>query len=70
MDATSPAGPWTAARADRGEPRGPRPDPALRVGRETAPFERDVRTLEELGLTESLPVGYHLSPRGRAYLRI
>jgi hypothetical protein len=28
----------------------------------------DVRKLKALGLTESLPVGYRLSPRGRAYL--
>jgi hypothetical protein len=28
-----------------------------------------VRKLKELGLTESLPVGYRLSPRGEAYLR-
>jgi hypothetical protein len=26
-----------------------------------------VRNLKELGLTESLEVGYRLSPRGRAY---
>jgi hypothetical protein len=31
-------------------------------------FKRDVRRLKELGLTESLPVGYRLSPRGRALL--
>ncbi|MFC5749000.1 hypothetical protein [Actinomadura rugatobispora] len=29
---------------------------------------RDVRRLKELGLTESLPTGYRLSPRGRAVL--
>ena len=28
-------------------------------------FKRDVRKLKELGLTESLAVGYRLSPRGR-----
>jgi hypothetical protein len=32
-------------------------------------FKRDVRRLKELGLTESLEVGYRLSPRGRALLR-
>jgi hypothetical protein len=37
-------------------------------GRETLPFKRDVRRLKELGLTESLEVGYRLSPRGRAFL--
>ena len=29
-------------------------------------FKRDVRRLKELGLTESLEVGYRLSPRGAA----
>jgi hypothetical protein len=42
---------------------------AAGLGREKLPFKRDVRKLKELGLTESLPVGYRLSPRGRAYLR-
>jgi hypothetical protein len=31
-------------------------------------FKRRVRQLKELGLTESLEVGYRLSPRGRAVL--
>ena len=31
-------------------------------------FKTDVRKLKALGLTESLAVGYRLSPRGRAYL--
>ena len=31
------------------------------------PFKRNVRKLKELGLTESLEVGYRLSPRGEAY---
>ena len=44
-------------------------DLAASLGMEKAPFKRDVRKLKELGLTESLPVGYRLSPRGRAYLR-
>jgi hypothetical protein len=33
-----------------------------------ASFKRDVRRLKELGLTESLEVGYRLSPRGAAVL--
>jgi hypothetical protein len=41
---------------------------AASVGMEKLPFKRDVRKLKELGLTESLLVGYRLSPRGRAYL--
>jgi predicted transcriptional regulator len=44
------------------------PDLAAALGRETLPFKRDVRKLKELGLTHSLPVGYEISPRGRAYL--
>jgi len=64
--------PWTGAvLALIAEHPGVRaPDLAARLGRETAPFKRDVRKLKELGLTESLEVGYRLSPRGRAYLRI
>ena len=38
---------------------------APQVGAELAPFKRRVRQLKELGLTESLEVGYRLSPRGR-----
>jgi hypothetical protein len=43
-------------------------DLAASIGMEKAPFKRDIRKLKELGLTESLAVGYRLSPRGRAYL--
>ncbi|MDQ8754845.1 hypothetical protein RCO27_01265 [Sphingosinicella sp. LHD-64] len=43
-------------------------DLAVRLGRETLDFKRDVRKLKALGLTESLEVGYRLSPRGRAVL--
>jgi hypothetical protein len=37
-------------------------------GMEKRPFKQRVRRLKELGLTESLEVGYRLSPRGAAYL--
>jgi hypothetical protein len=69
MDRASPHGPWTAAVLELiAENPGVRaPDLAARTGRETLPFKRDVRKLKELGLTESLEVGYRLSPRGRAY---
>jgi hypothetical protein len=43
-------------------------DLAGQLGREKLPFKRDVRKLKELGLTESLLVGYRLSPRGEAVL--
>lgn len=45
------------------------PDLAQQHGMETQPFKQRVRRLKELGLTESLEVGYRLSPRGRAHLR-
>jgi hypothetical protein len=41
---------------------------AGRVDADVPPFKRRVRQLKELGLTESLEIGYRLSPRGRAVL--
>jgi hypothetical protein len=41
---------------------------APRVDADVPPFKRRVRQLKELGLTESLEVGYRLSPRGRTVL--
>ncbi len=41
---------------------------AAQVDAELLPFKRRVRQLKELGLTESLEVGYRLSPRGQAVL--
>lgn len=45
------------------------PDLAASYGRETQPFKLDVRKLKELGLTESLRIGYRISPRGEAILK-
>jgi len=42
---------------------------AGKMGLEKYPFKRRVRQLKELGLTESLDIGYRLSPRGKAYLK-
>jgi hypothetical protein len=44
-------------------------DLAQQHGEPKRSFKQRVRRLKELGLTESLEVGYRLSPRGRAYLR-
>lgn len=68
MDERSKHGPWTlSVLAVIGTRPGVRaPDLAASFGREVAPFKADVRKLKELGLTESLEVGYRLSPRGRA----
>ncbi len=42
---------------------------ARHAGKERQAFKIDVRKLKEIGLTESLDVGYRLSPRGEAVLR-
>jgi hypothetical protein len=70
LDRASPHGPWTEAtlRAIAESPGTRAADLAARLGRERLPFKADVRKLKALGLTESLEVGYRLSPRGRAYL--
>jgi hypothetical protein len=70
MDAARADGPWTRqVLALIAEHPGVRaPDLAASLDRETLTFKRDVRKLKELGLTHSLPVGYEISPRGRAYL--
>ena len=56
------------ARPDPRHPERRAPDLAAELGRETLSFKRDVRKLKELGLTESLEIGYRLSPRGEALL--
>ena len=70
LDAASPIGPWTRTTLriiDR-NPEVRAPDLAAELGRETADFKKDVRKLKERGLTESLAIGYRLSPRGEAVL--
>jgi hypothetical protein len=70
LDRAGRDGPWTAAtlRLIGDRPGVRAADLAAAVGRERHPFKTDVRKLKELGLTESLEVGYRLSPRGRALL--
>lgn len=70
LDRASQHGPWTRAvlRLIVQRPAVRAPDLAASMGRETAPFKIDVRKLKELGLTESLEVGYRISPRGQALL--
>jgi hypothetical protein len=71
LDRASTHGPWTQAtlRAIAAAPGTRAADLAEAFGRERLAFKADVRKLKALGLTESLEVGYRLSPRGRAYLR-
>jgi len=70
FDGASRHGPWTRQTLDliAEHPELRAEDLAALVSREKLPFKRDVRKLKELGLTESLLVGYRLSPRGRALL--
>lgn len=65
-----PSGPWTdrvlRLIAEREAVRAG--DLAEELGLERLAFKADVRKLKALGLTESLGVGYRLSPRGQAWL--
>jgi len=72
LDRASAHGPWTRAvlAVIAEQPATRAADLAAGFGRETLPFKTDVRKLKNLGLTESLDVGYRLSPRGRAYLDV
>jgi hypothetical protein len=70
MDAASADGPWThqylaLIREFPGVAAG---ELAERRGEEKLYFKTRVRRLKERGLTQSLPLGYRLSPRGEAYL--
>ena len=71
MDSASGQGPWTHQYLELIEARPAQraPELAEMMGLETKPFKQRVRRLKELGLTESLKVGYRLSPRGVSYLR-
>jgi hypothetical protein len=44
-------------------------DLARMMGMETQPFKQRVRRLKALGFTESLEIGYRLSPRGQSLFR-
>lgn len=70
LDRASHHGPWTrAVLALIAERPGTRAgDLADVLGQGRLEFKADVRKLKALGLTESLPIGYRLSPRGRAWL--
>ena len=67
MDAAKP---WTRETLEliAAKPATRAGDLAIALGRERLPFKADVRKLKALGLTESLEIGYRLSPRGMAYL--
>jgi hypothetical protein len=70
LDAASASGPWTldVLRLIAARPEIVSTELAAERGKERQEFKTDVRKLKNLGLTESLPVGYRLSARGRALL--
>jgi hypothetical protein len=70
LDRSAPAGPWThaALRLIQRRPGVRAGDLAAELGHDPVTFKTGVRKLKNLGLTISLPTGYTLSPRGRAYL--
>ncbi|SNY55466.1 hypothetical protein [Paractinoplanes atraurantiacus] len=70
LDRASPTGPWTRATLLLIDelPATRAPELAERMGRDTPSFKQNVRKLKERGLTESLDIGYRLSPRGAAVL--
>lgn len=70
LDAASPIGPWTRAVLEliAKHPARRAGDLCEMFGQERMPFKVNVRKLKRLGLTESLDVGYRLSPRGAAVL--
>jgi hypothetical protein len=70
LDERSTHGPWTRQTLDLIRSRsGVRAGDLCRlVGLELQPFKLNVRKLKALGLTESLEVGYRLSPRGLVFM--
>jgi hypothetical protein len=70
LDARSRDGPWVAKvlGAIAEQPGVVSTTLAAQLGLPRADFKQLVRKLKELGLTESLEIGYRISPRGRAVL--
>lgn len=71
LDAASKTGPWTqrVLRLIDTYPEKRAADLSARLKLEKEWFKLSVRKLKNLGLTESLEVGYRLSPKGRALLK-
>lgn len=71
MDARSADGPWTRRTLDllAAHPGVRAAGLCVLLGQEKDAFKVNVRKLKNLGLTESLEIGYRLSPRGETVLR-
>ena len=72
LDTASSHGPWTrrALGLIAANPGVVSTTLAAEIGRDRQAFKTDVRKLKRLGLTESLAVGYRLSPRGESWQRL
>jgi len=70
LDARAADGPWTMRTLEvlRAHPGVRAADLCRLVGQAMDAFKSNVRKLKALGLTESLEVGYRLSPRGESLL--
>ncbi len=70
IDRRSARGPWTTRSLQliATWPGRRAPELAEIEGQETLKWKAEIRRLKELGLTESLAVGYRLSPRGEQVL--
>jgi hypothetical protein len=70
LDARAAAGPWTlpTLKVLNAHPGVRAGDLCRLLNQEKEEFKLNVRKLKALGLTESLDVGYRLSPRGQALL--
>ena len=71
LDALDRAAPWTRTVLAMIAEEDGRTAAAMaeRLGLEKLVLKRKIRQLKELGLTESLAVGYRLSPRGHAFVK-
>jgi hypothetical protein len=72
LDSGAADGAWTRRTLEiiRDHPGRRAADLSTLMGMEKLPFKLNVRKLKALGLTESLEVGYRLSPRGIAFLQL
>jgi hypothetical protein len=71
LDSSAPDGAWTRRTLEiiRDHPGRRAADLSQIVGMEKLPFKLNVRKLKALGLTESLEIGYRLSPRGLVFMK-
>jgi hypothetical protein len=72
MDESSDVGPWTRRTLEliAGQPGVVSTVLARQMQFDRYEFKKLVYKLKQLGLTYSLDIGYSISPRGRAYLRL